>query len=284
MKLRPVLKAFAAAGVIGGFLAEAPFHELLMAIRRLPYGERQRRRAANCSRYSRMMAKAMGFRIEAPGVEHLRALQASRQGYLIVSNHMSFWDIVLLSSLSAPVYITSVEVQKTPVLGWVCTAAGCVFVERRDRSRTGEGLSEITRQLRHGVPVVLYPEGTTSDGGGLLPFKKSFFRAPLESGAPVLLMCLNYRRIDGEPVSAANRDRLFYYGDQTFLDQIQGIFTAREVVAELRFFDPIDPAAKGLDRDGLAALSFETLRSHYTPIRASVSPLSSQNAVPLAGA
>src|SRR5258708_19447854 len=92
---------------------------------------------------------------------------------LLVCNHLSYLDIRALAALAPCVFVAKQEVKHWPVFGWFAKLAGTVFVHREQRAQTGQTVHKIGTALQTGALVVLFPEGTSSDGRTVLPFKSS---------------------------------------------------------------------------------------------------------------
>jgi 1-acyl-sn-glycerol-3-phosphate acyltransferase len=103
---------------------------------------------------------------------------------LLVANHLSYLDIVLLSSLTPCVFVAKNEVKDWPVFGWFARLAGTVFVDRNDRRDAARANELIRSALREGALVVLFPEGTSSNGSTVLPFKSSLLQAAIGERVP----------------------------------------------------------------------------------------------------
>ncbi len=159
----------------------------------------------------------------------------------VVANHFGYVDVWVLSSLFPTLYVTSVEVEQTPLLGPVCTVAGCVFVERRRPTGVGEELGALQRALGSLTNLVIFPEGTSSDGSGVLPFKRSLFEAAIRANAPVQPICLRYTRINGQPVNRTTRDSVFYYGDMTFGAHFGRLLRVESIEVEVELLELIPP-------------------------------------------
>jgi 1-acyl-sn-glycerol-3-phosphate acyltransferase len=137
-------------------------------------------------------------------------------GYLIVSNHLGYLDGIVLGSLFAVTYVSKKEVKGWPFIGHWVALIGTIFVDRKSKEKVLLVVEEIAERLRQKSNVLLFPEGTSTDGERLLPFQSPFFAAPLMAGAEVAPVTLTYRRINGRPLTNADRDRVYWYGEMEF--------------------------------------------------------------------
>src|SRR2546426_8473171 len=101
---------------------------------------------------------------------------------LLVSNHLSYLDILVLAAISPCLFVAKQEVKHWPLFGWFARLAGTVFVHRESRIQAATAASEIDAALRTGVLVVLFPEGTSSGGEAILPFKSSLLEPAAGKG------------------------------------------------------------------------------------------------------
>ena len=135
---------------------------------------------------------------------------------LYVANHTGYLDIPVLQSLAPVVFVSRLETLWWPVMGQAIAAAGTLFVDRRNRMGIGRFVKKVQKALRAGTSIAFFPEATSSDGRGLLPFKSSIFAVCSgEDGEsfPVRPFVLQSRTLDGAPVDDSNRDRIFWHGD-----------------------------------------------------------------------
>ena len=255
MSPRILYKAPIAAAVIGLFALSA-----LVGLALFRGRLRQRRfQVRNVSFHARLFLRLTGVRVQTELVPFERV----GRGSLIVSNHVSYLDAMVLAASYPAILVTSVEVRETPFLGHISRLCGCVFVERRSRATINEEVERISGILADGFNVVLFPEGTSTDGSEVLPFKRSLFRTAVGAGAAVKPMTLNYRSIDGEPVSASNRDRVFYYGDLRFGPQFLDFLGNRSVMVQLKEAEMLADAP---DHRVLAERAFESVRGGFIPV------------------
>jgi 1-acyl-sn-glycerol-3-phosphate acyltransferase len=252
--------SFVFLGILS-FLVVAAIREPSMALIGWSESRRRTARTRAISLWSKAFLKVLGFEVKTRYAARLR-----RPGSLLVANHLSFWDVLAIASQTQAVFVTSVEVRDTPVLGWLCRAGGCIFVERRSRDRSGQERMEVAQALREGASVVLFPEATSTNGSGVLPFKRSFFTSAMAAESPVIPLCINYKEIDGEPVSVKNRDLVFYYGDHEFFTQLAHAFRLRSVKIEIDVLEAIEIDPYLLDREALTTEAYRAVVSRYQPL------------------
>ena len=217
-------------------------------------------RAKLIQKYSRRVLKSMDIEVEVNDeFDYLL-----KDNALIVCNHMSYLDILVLSSIYPSCFITSMEMKKTPVLGQLCDLGGCVYVERRNKNKLGEEIKEITQALNRGLNVCFFPEATSHNGEELLRFRKPLFNAARYAHKKVLPICLNYEELDGEGFHVDNRDLVCWYGDMGFLPHMWNLCGAKKVKVSLKFLEPISNPQNFHSRD-LAAKTQEMVREHFKP-------------------
>lgn len=149
---------------------------------------------------------------------------------LIVANHLSYVDILIISSRYPAIFVTSQEVSDDPVLGMITRAAGCLYVERRHPFRLPEEIAAMRELLSLGVSVAFFPEGTTTDGKSILKFKSPLYQASV--GLPqikVKTLCLVYSHANGEVLNDYHADQIFYYGDMTFATQFKKLLSLKSI-------------------------------------------------------
>ena len=157
----------------------------------------------------RGLVRIIGFRVETLGTI------CARRPVLYVANHCSYFDIIVLGSQLQASFIAKKEVASWPGVGPIARLAGTVFVERRARqSRTQR--DEISARLeRQRNSLILFPEGTSSNGQSVLPFKSALFSVAEATGdnLPVQPISVAYTRLDGMPLGRFWRSHYAWYGD-----------------------------------------------------------------------
>lgn len=154
--------------------------------------------------YHRTLCWIIGLRLQVVG-------EAAPGATLFVSNHSSWLDVLVLGAVLDARFVSKAEVAGWPLIGWVAKLGRCVFVSR-NRSRTGDEADEMARRLQAGEGLILFPEGTTSDGTRVLPFRSSFF-AVASHAAQVQPATVVYDRMGYLPACRRDRPLFAWYGD-----------------------------------------------------------------------
>jgi len=225
---------------------------------------KRRARIEVVSFFSAKLARVLGARI---GEEFRNggAPRVAGRGTLILANHLSFLDIVAISSLRPSVFVTSVEMERAPGAGLLAKWGGSLFVERRFRTRVLEDARSLAQVLSHGMDVVLFPEGTSGDGRNVLPFKAGLLRSAVSADLTVQPVCVQYETIGGRPISGSDAERVFFSGPLTLGRHLWNILTNPEVRITLRWLEPI-PSAKGMDPREVAGLARERVIAAFRPV------------------
>ncbi len=152
------------------------------------------------------------------------------QSGLLVSNHLSYLDILVISAITPAVFVSKSEVRNWPLFGWLASLGGTVFIERARRTHVGVVNREIESALAEGVLVVIFPEGTSSDGEAILPFRSPLLEPVASGGHPIAVSYLHYELPDGDA-----RTEVCYWGDHVFFPHILHLLGKRAVRATVRF-------------------------------------------------
>jgi len=111
---------------------------------------------------------------------------------LAVSNHISWLDIIVLAQAFPVDFLSKSEVRSWPFYGWLAARGGTLFIERGNQHAADHAIEQITNNLQHGDNVLIFPEGTTTDGNGLRKFHARLFAAAQQAGAPIQAVALRY--------------------------------------------------------------------------------------------
>jgi 1-acyl-sn-glycerol-3-phosphate acyltransferase len=169
-----------------------------------------------------------------------------RAPYLLVSNHLSYLDVIVLASRLPARFVAKKEVRSWPLLGPMCKGFGTIFIDRSDRRDIPRVLAEIERSLARGEGVILFPEGTSWSGDDVLPFRSPLLALPARKSLPVHVAALRYRTPEGEPSA---RDAVCWWGETPLFSHLLGLFRLSRVEAFLDF--AAEPVVDG-DRKRLA--------------------------------
>lgn len=145
---------------------------------------------------------------------------------LLVCNHLSYLDILVLGALTPAVFVAKAEVRGWPILGWFARLAGTVFVQRERRSDVTRVNDELQAALESGAVVVLFPEGTSSGGHMVLPFKSSLLEPATQPGQRLWAGCIRYALEDGDPA-----EEVCYWRDMTLFPHLINLLSKRAITA-----------------------------------------------------
>jgi 1-acyl-sn-glycerol-3-phosphate acyltransferase len=157
-------------------------------------------------------------------------------GGLLISNHQSYLDIVVLSQAVPCVFVSKSEVRSWFFFGRVATLLGTVFVDRSRAASLPDVVAQMQERLQQGLAVVLFPEGTTGNGSDLLPFRSSTLAAAQNFAGPVTPAAIRYHLDHG-----AIADWVCYWGDHHFVPHLWKLLGLARVYATLRFGSPVPP-------------------------------------------
>lgn len=228
--------------------------------------------------YHRMCCRILGFRVAVKGKP------SNDRPMLFVVNHISYTDITILGSLIKGSFVAKAEVARWPLFGLLAKLQRTVFIERRARSAATQR-GEIVDRLAAGDGLILFPEGTSSDGSRVLPFKSALFGAA-ETGAggrPVVVqpISLAYVRLNGVPMGRLYRPFFAWYGDMEMASHLwtqlglgiatvsvefhapvlAGAFASRKALAahcQKIIADGVARALSGRERDAVAPQQAES--------------------------
>ncbi|MFZ4543691.1 MAG: lysophospholipid acyltransferase family protein [Saprospiraceae bacterium] len=189
--------------------------------RDLRYGLNKRQQVA------RRMIKFLGFEVQRFGV-------VPQGNYLYISNHQSYLDPVLVKNWILFQAVAKAEVANWFLIGFVLKCTGTIFVKREDKTSRTDTLVQLRHSLRKEIPVLIFPEGTTTDKNETLPFRMGSFKVASEENVAVVPIAIRYS------------DRsLAFVGADTFLPHLVHTFSRPKIKVNISFGEPIyhrDPA------------------------------------------
>lgn len=189
---------------------------------RAPADKQRVARAEWLSRSSRRHLKIFGYTASVSG-------NIPKRG-LLMCNHLSYLDILAISAVTPAVFVSKADVRKWPLFGWFAAISGTVFVDRTRRTQVGEVNKEIETALAAGALVVVFPEGTSSDGETVLPFRTSLLEPAASGNHELSVGWLHYELEDGDA-----KQEVCYWGDHTFFPHLLNLLGKKTIHATLRF-------------------------------------------------
>lgn len=185
--------------------------------------------------YHRQCCRILGFRVER------RGRQSRAHPTLYVANHVSYFDIMVLASLIRGSFVAKSEVARWPLFGWLAKLQRTVFVVRRSQ-RAASHRDEMAARLEQGDDLILFPEGTSSDGNRVLPFKSALFAVAERRlrGEPLVVqpVSITYTRLDGVPMGRYLRPFFAWYGDMEMASHLWRAAGLGRATAVVEFHRP----------------------------------------------
>lgn len=196
-------------------------------------------------RWARDVLHAIGASVQVSGSPPPSSAEGLPVRCLLVGNHVSWMDIIVLLSVCPVTFVAKSEIRRWPLVGRLCTSVGTLFIERTRRSAAKRVNAIVTDALSRGQLVFIFPEGTTTDGTGVGHFHSALFQSASDAAAMVQPVALRYSDNKGRYCAAPN-----FVGETTFLESLWSSTSAPHIVATLAFLAPRDAA--GRDRRLLA--------------------------------
>ena len=205
------------------------------------------RRMRHVGRWSAQMLALLGIACRVSGHPHAAPV-------MLVANHVSWLDILAINAVQPARFVSKADVRHWPLLGWLVACAGTLFIERERKRDALRVVHQVAAALHAGEVVALFPEGTTSEGHGVLPFHANLLQAALSAHAPMQPIALRY--VDAQaPVSAAAA----YVGDTSLLESLRRVLLAERLQVQVTLLAAL-PAT--LDRRDAA----ESLRARIVQV------------------
>ena len=155
--------------------------------------------------------------------------QLESGGLVIICNHVSYVDGIVLGSMFPIVFVSKREVKHWPIIGPWKTLCGTIFINRQRKDLVASLVKEMSQKLKQEANIFLFPEGTSTNGERILPFQTAPLAAPLRNRSIIVPVTLAYKSIDDEPVTVANRDLLYWYGDMEFVPHFWKLLSLRSI-------------------------------------------------------
>jgi 1-acyl-sn-glycerol-3-phosphate acyltransferase len=190
-------------------------------------------------RYYRALCAGMRIRV------HVVGNPVRDRAVLFISNHVSWADILVIGSIAPIAYVSKSEIANWPLVGTAAKSQRTVFVDRSRRQQTGDAIGEIVERLAGGTSVVLFAEGTSSDGNRVLPFRSALIGAVKEAGSRaehgivIQPMSICYTGLNGIPMGRQHRPTVAWYGDLDFMPHIKAMLQRGALDAVVTYGEPV---------------------------------------------
>jgi 1-acyl-sn-glycerol-3-phosphate acyltransferase len=187
----------------------------------------RQQRAEWLHQFCRRVIRAMGIAAHVEGTfpEH----------GVIVSNHMGYLDIMVFAAQHRCVFVSKADMADVPLLGWMTTMAGTVYVEPGRGGSAARARGGLQAAADAGLPIIIFPEGTTSDGSGVLPFRSGALALMLEAGQAVTAAYVSYRFTEDNGPGVTVGGNLAFWGDDAKLfPHIFGVLGLRGIEVNIR--------------------------------------------------
>lgn len=150
---------------------------------------------------------------------------------LIACNHLGYVDILVIGSVCPAVFVAKSDVRGWPIFGWLASRAGTIFVSRNAPAQVASQLSKMEVPLRQGHLVVLFAEGTSSDGSSVLPLRSSLFESVIATASPITPAAIGYDLGSNGSVGT----EIAYWGDHVLLPHLINLLSKKSFTAQLTF-------------------------------------------------
>lgn len=175
--------------------------------------------------WARNSCRVLGIRVHIEGT-------APSGGFLLASNHLSYLDIIVLWCGVKSQFLSKADVARWPIFGRCASVAGTLFVDRTRRTDLPRVQGEALQLLQADYGLIFFPEGTSSPGAEVMPFKGSLFQIAVDAGIPVHTACLHYATADDQPKAF---DHVAWWGDMGFFPHLLKLVRIPRVEARIRF-------------------------------------------------
>jgi 1-acyl-sn-glycerol-3-phosphate acyltransferase len=215
----------------------------------VPRRRKGRYRAVFQKAWSRALCAVLRIRVDVIGEP-----PDSTEEWLAVSNHLGYADILVLGSILPVSFVSKAEVARWPLIGFLATLGGTEFVDREDRRSAGRFAERIAARISSGDRILVFPEGTSTRGGEILPFKSVPFAAVAGSpGRSVLPVYVEVAEIAGKAAVGPARDAVCWHGDAAFVPHVFRFLGLRGIRYRVVIGLPIPSGDR--DRKTLARIS-----------------------------
>jgi 1-acyl-sn-glycerol-3-phosphate acyltransferase len=218
--------------------------------------------------WHRIVLKALGMRVTVHGKP------ARERPLMLASNHVSWTDILVVSSVLRVCFIAKSQLGGWPIFGTLARLQRTVFVERERKRKSGEQASELAGRLAAGDVMVLFAEGSTSDGNLIMPFKSTLFgaaeiaiREHTVDRVYLQPVAITYTRFHGMPMGRQHRSLAAWIGDTDLIPHFAALLREGAIDVDIRFGEPAEFNAESDRKRITRAMEGEVRRMFATTLR-----------------
>ena len=179
------------------------------------------RRVARVGPWCAAMLRVLGIRVVVHGEVHAAPV-------MVVANHVSWIDILAINAAHTARFVSKADIRRWPVIGWLTACGGTLFIERERKRDAMRVVHQVAQALQEGHVIAVFPEGTTSDGHGVLPFHANLLQAAITTGTPVQPVALRYADATHAVSPAAA-----YIGDTSLMQSLWWVVMAEGLTAQV---------------------------------------------------
>lgn len=248
--LRAWIRLLMLAVVTGGFVS---FAAIVTAFAKDDV-DRLRRRGVLFRRWCQATLKVLGVRLRARG-------RCPESASLVIANHLSYLDVMVLGADVPMVFVAKSEVASWPLVGPLCSFVGTLYIDRTSRAGLPAVANSVANLMAAGIRVMVFPEGTTTAGDQLLPFRPALLQPAIDQGAAVACATLMYETPPGSIPAQAS---VCWVGDAPFMPHVYGFFGLPSIDAHVVWTDGV---LKEKSRRDLAARAHGVIAGELDALR-----------------
>lgn len=192
---------------------------------------------------------------------------------LIVANHVSYLDVLVLGALTPASFVAKKEVRSWPVIGSCCAMGGTLYLDRDSPRAVAAINRRIAEAFAQNTPVVIFPEGTTTAGDVLLPLHPALFHTAIQKCMPIVPASLSYHHASG---GQTERERIAYWGDMTLVPHLHSLMKLRNIRAGIQFRTTGVPARTRTQAASMCEVALQHMLGLQAPVAESMSDMAQE--------
>ncbi len=224
---------------------------LIVVILVMPFMNKRKATAYMGKFWSKGIIKIFGIKVVVHG-------KPTEKGVFFVSNHQSYLDIIILYSKFPIIFVSKHDVKKWPLIGLLAMLAGTIFIDRSKKTSAKKYVKQIIDVVNHNVNILIFPEGTSTDGSSVIPFKTPLFQAVVDTKSKIRPVYTEYNTINKQIPDRELLNKVCWYGDMDFAPHVFKFLTLKSVKIIIHLGDIIKCPEKINSREGRKILAQQT--------------------------